>query len=104
MELRLPQASLPVLLDDRHLFLAGLFLAGRLLLSTGRLPLRAGLLFLSLTLPLFPLLRWGPLRGDQLRVGWPGGGHGLGGDVRLPRDLLRRLTRPGCGDGRRGLG
>ena len=57
----------------------------------GRLPLRAGLLFPRLILPLLPLLRWGSLSGNQLRASrrgrdWPG----LGGDVRPPLGLLRR--------------
>ena len=78
---------------------------GRYLLPAGRLLLRAGLVFVGVILPLFPLLRWGPLRGDQLRASRRGGGGpGLGSGVRLPLGLLRHLARPGWGDGRSWLG
>ena len=91
VELRLPQAGLPVLRD------------GRYLLPAGRLLLRAGLVFVRVILPLFPLLRWGPLRGDQLRASWRGGGGpGLGGGVRLPS--VSSATSPGLGGGTAGAG
>ena len=36
--------------------------------SSVRLLFRAGLVFAGVIWPLFPLLRWGPLPGDQLRA------------------------------------